>query len=79
MSSADSASVDKKFLGNAMASFLQIGAVLLLLSWCFLIISPFISIIAWGLIIAIALYPFHQKITGMLGGRREVVIDTPGV
>ena len=72
MSSADRASVDKQFLGNAMASFLQIGAVLLLLGWCFTIISPFIGIIAWGLIIAIALYPFHQKLTGMFGGRAKL-------
>jgi len=72
MSSADSTSIDKKFLGNAMASFLQIGAVLLLLSWCFAIISPFISVIAWGLIISIALYPFHLKLTGMLGGRAKL-------
>jgi len=72
MSSADSASVDKKFLGNAMASFLQIGAVLLLLSWCFMIISPFISIIVWGLIIAVALYPVHQKFSGALGGRAKL-------
>jgi predicted PurR-regulated permease PerM len=72
MSSADKVSVDKKFLGNAMASFLQIGAVLLLMSWCFTIISPFIGIIAWGLIIAIALYPFHQKLTGILGGRAKI-------
>jgi len=72
MSSADSVTVDRRFLGNAMASFLQIGAVLLLLGWCFLIISPFISIIAWGLIISIALYPVHQKLTGLLGGRAKL-------
>jgi len=72
MSSADSASVDKKFLGNAMASFLQIGAVLLLLSWCFKIILPFIGIISWGLIIAIALYPVHLNLAGILGGRAKL-------
>jgi predicted PurR-regulated permease PerM len=72
MSSADRASVDKKFLGNAMAAFLQIGAVLLLLSWCFVIVAPFISIIVWGLIIAVALYPFHQKLANGLGGRQKL-------
>jgi hypothetical protein len=34
MTSADSSSVDQKFLANAMASFIQIGAVLVLLYWC---------------------------------------------
>jgi hypothetical protein len=31
MTSADSSTVDQKFLSNAMASFLQIGALLILL------------------------------------------------
>lgn len=72
MSSADNASVDKKFLDNAMASFLQIGAVVLLLSWCYSIISPFFSIVVWGLIISVALYPVHQRLTTMLGGRAKL-------
>ena len=33
MTSADSRKVDQKFLANAMASFLQIGALLVLLFW----------------------------------------------
>jgi len=72
MRGANSANVDKQFLNNAMASFLQIGTMLLLLIWCFTIISPFISIIAWGLIIAVALYPVHLKLTGILGGRAKL-------
>lgn len=63
---------DSKFTSNAMHSFLQIGAVLVLLIWCFTIVSPFISMVAWGLIIAVALYPAHQKLTGMLGGREKL-------
>ena len=69
MTSADSSRVDQKFLSNAMASFLQIGALVLLLWFCFSIIRPFLSIVVWALIIAVAVYPLHQSLTARLGGR----------
>ena len=42
MSGADSSSVDPKILNTVMASLVQIIAVLLLLYWCFTILSPFL-------------------------------------
>ena len=71
MTSADSTQVDQKFLSNAMASFLQIGALLILIIWCFNIVRPFVSIVAWAAIIAIAVYPLHQSLTARLGGREK--------
>ena len=62
---------DPQFLNNAMTSFIQIGGVLLLLSWCFRIISPFVNVVAWGLIISVAIYPLHLKLAGALGGRMK--------
>ena len=71
MTSADSSSVDQKFLANAMASFIQILAVLVMLYWCFLIVSPFISIVLWGMIISVAVYPAHVALTARLGGKAK--------
>lgn len=72
MTSADSSKVDQKFLANAMASFLQIGALLVLLFWCFNIVRPFIGIVVWAVIIAVAVYPLHLSLTGKLGGREKL-------
>ncbi len=72
MTSADSSSVDQKFLSNAMASFVQIFGVLVLLYWCFLIISPFIGIVVWSVIISIAVYPAHVALTAKVGGRKKL-------
>jgi len=72
MTSADSSRVDRQFLANAMASFIQIGAVLLLLVWCFNIVRPFVGIVAWGLIIAVALYPLHQSLAERLKGSEKL-------
>lgn len=72
MTSADSSQIDQRFLANAMASFIQIGAVLLLLYWCFTIVAPFISVVVWGLIISVAVYPAHVVLSARLGGRERL-------
>ena len=71
MSSADNSRVDQGFLANAMASFLQISALVVLLLWCFDIVRPFIGIVVWALIIAVALHPLHGSLTAKLGRPRE--------
>ena len=71
MTGADNTKVDQKFLANAMASFLQIGALLVLLFWCFNIVKPFISIVVWAIIIAVAIYPLHVSLTAKLKGREK--------
>ncbi|MDJ0938680.1 MAG: AI-2E family transporter [Woeseiaceae bacterium] len=72
MSSADSSKVDPKFLANSMASFLQIAAVVLLIWICYRIVNPFLTIIVWGVIISVSLYPAHQSLTQRLGGREKL-------
>jgi len=62
---------DRSFQKNAMASFVQIGALLLLLILCFKIISPFLTIVVWAMIIAVAIYPIHVTLTAKLAGREK--------
>ena len=72
MTSADSRRVDPGFLANAMASFIQIGAVLILILWCFSIIKPFLGVVIWGVIISIALYPAHVSLSAKVGGSEKL-------
>lgn len=74
MTSADSSQIDQRFLNNAMASFLQIAAVAVLVYWCFNIVAPFFSILLWGLIISVALYPVHRSLAEKLGGRAKLSV-----
>lgn len=39
----------------------QLLLILLLLVWCFLIIQPFILLLIWAIILAVALYPLYQR------------------
>lgn len=69
MPSADRSFADSRLLANAMAVFVRIGAVVVLLYWCLSIVSPFLGIVVWGVILSIALYPTHVSLSRRLGGR----------
>jgi predicted PurR-regulated permease PerM len=71
MTNSDTAAADRNFQKNAMASFIQIGALVVLVFWCLQILAPFISVILWGMIIAVALYPIHLIFAQKLGGREK--------
>ena len=51
---------------------LQMLALAFLLSWCFNILSPFLSPIMWASILAVTLYPMHQKLKKSLKGNSLV-------
>lgn len=72
MTSANSSKTDDRFLSNAMASFIQIGALLILLMFCYGIVKPFIHIVLWGIVIGVGLYPTHTALSARLGGREKV-------
>ena len=48
---------------------IQFLALALLLVWCFKILYPFISVVMWAAILAVALSPFHQKLKKLLKQR----------
>jgi predicted PurR-regulated permease PerM len=62
------------FVRNAMEATIKIGAVLLVLFYCFQLVSPFIGIVAWGIIIAVAMYPLAARVGQWLGGRHTTAV-----
>jgi predicted PurR-regulated permease PerM len=51
---------------------IRIGLAALLLVGCLLILRPFVPLIMWGIIIAIASYPTFSRLERQLGGRRTL-------
>ena len=50
----------------------QLILVLLLLVWCILIVQPFLLLMVWAIILAVALFPVYQKLAGRFsGGKRK--------
>lgn len=60
---------DRLFVDRAIESFIRIALIAILAAWCFEIVRPFIVPIVWGVIVAIGLYPGHQRLTTILDGR----------
>jgi len=63
---------DKLFHRRVIEAAIRIGLVFLLMLWCFNIVKPFILLVLWGAIIAVAVYPLFEKLQSMLGGRQKL-------
>lgn len=51
---------------------LRIGFVALLFVMSYLILKPFVGLILWAIIIAVALFPLHKKFSKILGNREKL-------
>ncbi len=59
----------KDYIQRALEVSINIALVALLVTACLQILRPFIPLIAWGIVIAIAVYPAYRKLQRLLGGR----------
>ncbi len=71
MSNSKQSSKDQAFVRRSLAAAIQIGLLFLLASWCLKIISPFLGLVAWAAIIAVAIYPLHMGLSAKMGGREK--------
>jgi predicted PurR-regulated permease PerM len=53
-------------------SIIRIAVLVFILGWCFLILSPFLSPILWGLIIAVTEYPLYMWLRKKFKGRSKL-------
>jgi predicted PurR-regulated permease PerM len=49
---------------------IRAGLLVALAVLCYQILSPFLTLLAWALILAVALYPLHQALANRMGGRQ---------
>ena len=45
---------------------IRLGLLAALIYWCFVIVSPFIPILAWAVVLAVALYPLYVRLADHL-------------
>jgi len=60
---------NEEYVSRALEASINIGLAALLAASCLLILKPFVPLIAWGIIIAVASYPVFLKLQRVLGGR----------
>ena len=61
--------VTTEYRRRALEVTIHVGLVILLTTACLLILLPFVPLIAWGIVIAIAVYPAYRRLRALLGGR----------
>ena len=59
------------FTENTIEAAVKLGLLLLLATWCFHIVTPFIIPVVWGVVIAVAIYPLFIKLKSALGDRNK--------
>ena len=60
------------FTENTIEAAIRLGLLLLLATWCFKIIMPFIVPVVWGIIIAVAIFPLFLKLKSALGDKNKL-------
>ena len=53
-------------------TIIRIGFIIFVGTWCFILLQPFIGIVLWAIILAVALYPVFQWLKNFLGGRKNL-------
>jgi len=64
---------DKAQMSQALETSIHIGLAFLLAVSCLFILRPFVPLLSWGIIIAVAAYPAFKRLQKLLGGRGVLV------
>lgn len=55
---------------------LRLAILGLLIYWSFSIVKPFVGVLAWAVILAVAIEPFYQKLVKKAGTKRKKMVTT---
>ena len=63
---------NNQYVNIAIDMILKIGTLALVVFLCFRILKPFLSMLLWGLVIAIILFPVFRKLREWMGNRKRI-------
>ncbi|MFH1982644.1 MAG: AI-2E family transporter [Pseudomonadota bacterium] len=72
MSTPDRSAAPPSPMSLAVDIAVRLSIIALLGAWCFQILRPFVTLMIWGTIIAVAYFPLCTRLAGMLGGRMKL-------
>jgi predicted PurR-regulated permease PerM len=62
--------LEKRLSSSLLDVLIQAGLILVLVILCYQVFAPFLSLMAWAVILAVTLYPLHKRLSKRLGGRQ---------
>ena len=68
----NSASPDGDFVKNSVEAVIKIAFLALIVVWCFQIVRPFITLVVWAIVLAVALYPIVGWLSIKLGDKEKL-------
>lgn len=69
-SGAFDAELERRMKAALLEVLIRAGLIAAMVVLCYQVFSPFLHLTVWAIILAVALYPFHQTLAGRLGGRQ---------
>lgn len=61
-----------EFTRNSIEAAVRLVLLVILAYWCYTLVSPFIVILLWAIIIAVAVFPLFSRLKSALGGRNRL-------
>jgi predicted PurR-regulated permease PerM len=68
--------MEKSTNKNPINLYINIVLLTLLMVWSFLIVKPFVTLIVWSVILAVALYPIYQKLIRLTKGKKKGLVTS---
>jgi predicted PurR-regulated permease PerM len=63
---------DKLSNNSVYDTTIRLLILLFVIGWCILLLKPFGTILLWSIILAIAIYPLHQRLSKKMGGKPKL-------
>jgi len=62
--------LEQRLASPLLDVLIRAGLILALAMLCYQVLSPFLTLMVWALILAVALYPMHQYLAGKIGRKQ---------
>jgi predicted PurR-regulated permease PerM len=61
---------EQRLASRMLDVLIRAGLIVALVMLCYRIFSPFLTLMVWALILAVAMYPLHRSLAGRIGGKQ---------
>ena len=62
--------LEQRVASSLMDVLIRAGLILAMAMLCYQVLSPFLTLMVWALILAVTLYPLHQSLASKIGGKQ---------
>ena len=64
--------LEKRLSSRLLDVLIRAAFIAVLASLCYVVFAPFLTLMVWAVVLAVALYPVHQALARTMGGRQGV-------